>query len=646
MARGKKMLMLGVDAALPDYVKRFAEEGCLPNLAKLMKGGFTSRVIPTFPPLTAAAWCAITTGAGPGTCGIPSLMVREPGTEMDSWQTSFDKRLLLAETLWESEAKVGRKVALVNWPVTWPLSLPEKDGIQIAASLNPPFRYFYMPLWDVGPSCVFSPKKLPCDQVKGRAVQVQAVPASGWTGLPPTKQPALEFAIDVPPVQTKGPKYNVLLVASGDNYDTVIVSKSKNAAEAVATLKDGAWSGWIVEDFIDRFGKPAKGRFRFHVPHLAGKDDFRLFASHINLVGTYTTPASLTEEVEKAAGPYIEVDDPWAYMDGWVNLETYMNNLQQLADWWQNATKVALRKKDIDSVYTWVGTVDHLQHVMYGALDPTSPNYSPDTIDFWTDILRRGYIQVDKAIGKILEDVDLNETVVVMVSDHGFSALASSPYVKKYLKDVGLLSYKIDPKNGDMIVDWSKTKCFPLEPCHAHIFVNLKGREPQGIVEPEDYDKVVEEIIDKLLAWRDPETGLRVMETVMPRKLATLYGVHERKGYPRIGDVLFAIRRRYMSCPFVYRAAVQYRDGTERMIESPEMFEPAILTRHFTGVHTALPHEPDMHCVVVMHGPGVAQGERDIPSNIIDIAPTLANILGVPSPKDAEGGVIGDAVKK
>jgi len=113
---------------------------------------------------------------------------------------------------------------------------------------------------------------------------------------------------------------------------------------------------------------------------------------------------------------------------------------------------------------------------------------------------------------------------------------------------------------------------------------------------------------------------------------------------PQPGPGLFAIRRRYMNCPFVYRAAIQYRDGTERIIESPEMFEPAILGRHFTGVHTALPHEPDMHCLLLLHGPGVAAGQRDIPANIIDIAPPLAALLGVPAPRDCEGNAMREAL--
>lgn len=135
-------------------------------------------------------------------------------------------------------------------------------------------------------------------------------------------------------------------------------------------------------------------------------------------------------------------------------------------------------------------------------------------------------------------------------------------------------------------------------------------------------------------------------EATPPRQLAGQFGVYEREGYDRIGDVLFAIRSRCMNCPFVYRTAVKYRDGTKRFIESPEMFEPAVLTRHFTGVHTALPHDPDMHCLMILHGPGVAPGQRDIPTNIIDIAPTVAALIDVPAPADCEGNVVGSAIAR
>jgi hypothetical protein len=90
----------------------------------------------------------------------------------------------------------------MNWPVTFPLKID--NGIQLAASLNPPFRYFYMPLWDIASSAVFSTRKERCNQVPGRAVQVTLDPASGWKNLPGHSGIPLEIEIQVPPTYAMG----------------------------------------------------------------------------------------------------------------------------------------------------------------------------------------------------------------------------------------------------------------------------------------------------------------------------------------------------------------------------------------------------------------------------------------------------------
>ena len=149
----KKILFLGLDAAMPDLVKKFVAEGAMPNTAKLMKQGIFSRLETVFPPLTAAAWTAIVSGAGSGTNGVPSLMVKHLGEDLDHWHTSFDRNEVLCETMWDVGKRLGKKVALINWPVTFPMgAISEEDGCQLAGSLNPPFRYFFMPLWDVASS--------------------------------------------------------------------------------------------------------------------------------------------------------------------------------------------------------------------------------------------------------------------------------------------------------------------------------------------------------------------------------------------------------------------------------------------------------------------------------------------------------------
>jgi len=329
-------------------------------------------------------------------------------------------------------------------------------------------------------------------------------------------------------------------------------------------------------------------------------------------------------------------------MDGWAELGVYLDQTDAHAEWWGRATQHVLANHDWDMAFTWVGTIDHMQHVMYGAIEPKSRHYDPAQAETWMGHLRHVYSAVDTAAGRILEAVDLDDTLVLVVSDHGFTHLDYNPYIKHLLATAGLLSYSLDPETGEMVVDWSKTKCYPLEPGHAHIFVNLKGRDPQGIVEPGDYERVQQEIIDALMAIRDPRTGGPIMDAVLRRQEAETLGVYAGRGYERIGDVLFALKPGYCCNPFVYRARVEYPDGTMRVIPNPENLEPDVLGQHFTGIHLCLPAVEDMQAMMILSGPGVKRQERRLPARIIDIAPTVAHILGTPVPKDAEGGILPD----
>jgi predicted AlkP superfamily phosphohydrolase/phosphomutase len=636
-----KLVVLGLDAAIPRLIKEFVAEGVMPNTAKLMHQGTSASVVTTFPPLTAAAWAAITTGAGPGTAGIPSLMVHLPGEPLDQWHTSFDKRMLLAETLWEAATRVGKRTALINWPVTFPMEL--KDGVQVAASLNPPFRFFYMPLFDLASSALFATERYACNQVPGRAVVVQPTRASGWINAPKSRNPILEAEILVPPTYITSIPYHVAIYDSrGEGYDRVLIAPNKNGAASVADLALGEMSDWIVQSFETPEGK-RRGRFRFQLIGLtADARRFSLYVSAINTAEPYTIPPSFTQGLEAAAGPYLEVDDPWSFLDGWVNMEMYMTQLETHVEWWVKATTHTLANSNWDMAYSWVGVIDHLQHVVWGGIDPKCVSFKADEFEKWMSPLRKLYQMVDRGIGRILEKIDLAETLVLIVSDHGFAHIDFNPYLKRLLANAGLLSFALDPQTGEMVVDWSKTKCFPLEPCHAHIFVNLKGRDPHGIVKPEDYERVQQEIIEALLNMRDPRTGDSIVSMAIRKQEAGVLGVQPNQGFDRVGDVLFAFKPGYIANPFVYPATINYPDGTRRVVPNPEEFEPAILGRHFTGIHLTSPTLEEMHAFMLLAGPGVRHQDRRQPVNVVDIAPTVAYMLGTPIPKDAEGDVLRD----
>ena len=647
----KKILFLGLDAAMPDLVQKFVEEGSMPNVAKLMEQGVFSRLETVFPPLTAAAWTAIVSGSVAGTNGVPSLMVKHAGEELDHWHTSFDRNEVLCETLWDVAKRLGKKTALINWPVTFPMgAISEEDGCQLAGSLNPPFRYFFMPLWDVASSACFSNQKLRCNQIPGRAVQVQTRPAEGWKNLPVSQQPPLEFTITVPPTYVEGYQMYVLVYASGtQGYDRMCISETKDAAAAITDLKMGEYGPWITRTFEARDYKRA-GRFRFQILELSPDGtQFKLYQSAINMAEPYSVPADLCRRVEEVAGTYMEVDDPWAFMDGWMSADLYLEQLGMHADWWGKATRYVLENQEWDMAFSWVGTIDHIEHVLYAGIEPKARVYDPEKADFCWHMIRETYRQVDENIGRILEGVDLHETYVVLISDHGMTHLDWNPYVKEHLSRAGLLRYVLDLSTDDpsnLSIDWSHTKCHPLEPCHAHIFINLKGRDPHGIVEPEDYEKVQEEIIRALYNMRDPETGDQVVALAIKKQESGTLGIQEGPGYDRVGDVLYAWKPGYMSHPFIYRSAIQYRDGSQRIIANPELYEAAGLCRNFTGVHLALPTLHDMHACMLMAGPGVQSYQRKYAARIIDVAPTIAKLLGIPVPADAEGGVLYDILDR
>jgi hypothetical protein len=319
------------------------------------------------------------------------------------------------------------------------------NGIQLAASLNPPFRYFYMPRWDIASSAIFSTGVERCNQIPGRSIQVRPQPAKDWANLPPYNRTPLEIAIDVPPTYANGPQYHLLILDSnGSGYDQVVISRSKDAAEALTTLKPGEKSDWLNETFTDSEGKFRKGRFYFYLIQLDGPDSFKLYQSAINTAEEITLPPELTKEIEAAAGPYIEVDDPWAYMDGWIDINFYLDQLTAQNDWWEKATCYGLNKIDWDMAFSWVGTIDHIQHVLYGGIDPKSCHYNPKEAPKILEHVRRMYSEVDERIGRILENVDLARTLVCLVSDHGFSSLERNPYIKHHLAKAGLLSFDLN----------------------------------------------------------------------------------------------------------------------------------------------------------------------------------------------------------
>jgi predicted AlkP superfamily phosphohydrolase/phosphomutase len=254
-------------------------------------------------------------------------------------------------------------------------------------------------------------------------------------------------------------------------------------------------------------------------------------------------------------------------------------------------------------------------------LDPTRDRERYDAA--W-DAHLKVYQAQDRLLEQILGVTD-EDTLVIVVSDHGAVADGAefNPHIP--LCDAGLtakmepvdLSGLVGKRFGEMakmtagmILTPDATKSMALAERTVYVYVNLKGRDPEGIVEPEDYEKVQRQICDALLSYVDPATGKRPVALALCKKDARVLGLHG----DAIGDVVYAIY--------------------------PE----------FSGQHgNILPGATwgygDLRPLLSFTGPGIKKGEKlQRTCNLVDIVPTICYLMDLPLPAQAEGSVIYQAL--
>ena len=159
------------------------------------------------------------------------------------------------------------------------------------------------------------------------------------------------------------------------------------------------------------------------------------------------------------------------------------------------------------------------------------------------------------------------------------------------------------------MVDWSQDQGLPQRT--IYVYVNLKGRDPQGIVEPEDFDKVVDETITAMLDYKDPVTGLHPYSVVLRKEDAALLGLWG----DRVGDIVFALR-------------------------------PEFDLEHGGRLPTARIGDLTIRSLLFMRGPNIKQGVHlERLTQIVAVTPTICHMLGLPMPAQAEGPILWEAME-
>jgi predicted AlkP superfamily phosphohydrolase/phosphomutase len=527
MSTPDRILVIGVDAGTMDLIEGWSDEGRLPGFKRFFEEGVYGKLHSVPNMCSASAWSSMVTGVNPGKHGIYWFGEYAPNSYEYFYINASYRN---ADTLWDIMSASGRRVGVINVPISYPAG--EVDGILIAG-------------------------------------------------------------LDAPHADDER-----------FTHPPGLLSELRNQL-----------GEYIIEPGMPGYYKA--GRLDEGVRKLHSTIDSRLaYASH--LMKTY----------------------PWGF---------FM------------------------VVFT---TVDSAQHFFWKYMKPQGFTLEDDELRRYQHVIRDVYVHQDEAIQQLIELAG-PDTAVFVVSDHGGDLGGKGPLLPLWLEHMGMLRYGRHGRGGEphpamarelilrMLaggyryvdryferdlklrlasmfpglrrkieahihfsqIDWAATKAF-TDGVRPDIWINLKGRFPEGVVEPgEEYDNVCETIRAQFLAMRDARTGGRAVSAVM-RKEEVYHGPY----VDRAPDL--AVRWK----PDLPATAVALGDtratDLERMrVKLSDSAGIGTGPRGGSGMHGP-------HGILFAKGPQLRSGAQIEVSEIVDIAPTLLHLAGLPVPGYMDGRVI------
>ncbi len=605
MTAARKLVVIGFDSISLPTLEDFVRRGCMPTVGRLMAEGCTTQTWPCFPMETGTNWACLATGASPWVTGC-NMSLHLPGEPLDQWHRGFPAEFCKAEQLWTAAARAGKRSVVFDWSQSWPLS--SEEGIIHVGEDGRPDNALRA-LQEVRAYATHP-------RAEGQHV-TRIAPAPGPEGT-------LEFPVPIAPggasrYERVEPLHARILPAAGGGYDRVALYAAPDTADPLLTVRLGEWSQWQVHEFVAD-GKPTRAGLRAKLLILEPDGSkVHLYLSEIYCQEDFVHPTSLAGPLVEAAGPLaMQASRQQVVQGGASDIATYMDEQRHLARWWRDAASRVLGGEDWDLfMLKWHGP-DWTNHLTMYMIDPRHPMYEPKRADegwaLWEELMGWG----DEIVATVL-DAAGPDALVALVSDHGGGT--DLPGYRKPRDANALLEEKGWLVRKGEGFDFSRSVAYSRG---HYVFLNVKGRDPRGIVEPgREFRRLREEVVNALLGWRGggDRPAYRV---VLPMEDAGRLGV----GGDRVGDIFLVPAK---LPPDVEIDAAEFR-RTHPVEETGTWDWPRL---------NAGSHLDDSY--FVLSGPGVKRGlRRQRPTRITSVAPTLAAAWGIPTPADADGAVLGE----
>jgi len=256
---------------------------------------------------------------------------------------------------------------------------------------------------------------------------------------------------------------------------------------------------------------------------------------------------------------------------------------------------------------------DRIHHGFWKYSDPSHPKHEPGNP--YQNAIRDYYRFLDQKVGELLGAAD-DDTVVLVVSDHGAQKMDGGLCINEWLMAEGYLHLKEEPNAVMPLekaeIDWDRTSAWGSGGYYGRLFLNVQGREPNGIIAPERYEAVRDELIEKLTSLTDDKGNVMGTRVFKPQEV-----YREVKGIAP--DLI------------VYFGNLSWRSVGSVGLGRIYTFE------NDTGPDDA---NHAQHGVFIMYDPQKRQGRRLSGLRITDCAVTILNAMGVDAPADMQGRVM------
>ena len=532
--RGKKVIVIGFDGMDPRLAEKMMDAGRLPNLDRLRQQGGFRPLGTSNPPQSPVAWANFINGAGPGSHGIFDFIHRDPDRQAYPFFAA-------AETVpGEGYLDVGEhRIQLDFWPFN------HKPAGTVLKREGIPF-WDYLDEAGIASTFYCLPSNYPPSPSKyGNHRCLSGMGTPDLLGTYGTYQ---QFAEDGPmktksegggqrsriyfegdtsrPLSLLGPK-NAFLEDLRPTRVEFVVHRDREARAAVidiqkrtVVLKEGQWSTWVPIDF--ELSTPAwlpnkkvSGIVRFYLQKVTPA--FRLYVTPVN-----TSPADPAIQITEPAGFSREMAEQLGlfYTTGFQeDHKALSNKVFSDEEFARQAEYVLLERLDLlryaqqdytdGLLFFYFSSTDMQSHMFWWDADTGHPARSSAEAAQYFGHLQDLYGRMDAVVGEILMRYGDNAHVIVM-SDHGFSNFERQFSLNTWLRDNGYLGPSDCPSVFE--ATWSKSRAFGLG--INSLYLNLKGREQYGVVEPgQERERLLEELVDKLEAVRDRD-GRRVIRKV------------------------------------------------------------------------------------------------------------------------------------